>query len=84
MTWAPIETAPRDGTPVLLFSALNEANEQLVRLANPDEVKREQMTTGWWDVHYAEWRLCVAWGWDAEENPYYAPTHWASLPEPPK
>lgn len=72
--WQPIETAPRDGTRVLLFR--HGPNNQIV--------------CGWWNTDcYAKrprsyWshdfeRICGT--IDARQNP---PTHWMPLPEPPQ
>ena len=71
--WQPIETAPKDGTPILIYGS------------NGRGVK--QMTTALWDRDSEElgkWKLCVADGWECEEFLKREPTHWQSLPAPPK
>jgi len=80
MNWQPIETAPKDGTPLLLFCNPTPA---LSGHMEPDEVFRSRMTTGYFDKHYHEWWLCVFWGYESEATLYEDPTHWMPLPEPP-
>lgn len=63
MEWLPIESAPKDGTPVLVYQDC----EQIVAywlIAPPDGCG------GW---HEASCDACGLW-----------PTHWMSLPTPPK
>jgi hypothetical protein len=79
MNWQPIETAPKDGTRVLL---LNESGEievagyvedfyersEFVRKAKDGDVYRTVLVDcGYWQTEVA---VC--------------PTHWMPLPEPPK
>lgn len=76
--WQPIETAPRDFTPILLWhrnrTVIGEVGyydfggELHARMALPNEA--------WFD------RLLEPSGWD-NEPPADAPTHWMPLPEPP-
>lgn len=79
--WKPIETAPRDGTTILLCDFLEED----IELRGP--------FFGWWvGDDDAPWnfvwvgdhngRACLqAIGYFLAEDP---PTHWMPLPEPPK
>ena len=69
MEWQPIDTAPRDGTPILGF----------------DPVRGNITTVSWLQSNGADdgyWNLCVcgAFADDGEWNPMY----WMPLPEPPK
>ena len=67
--WQPIETAPKDGTPLLL--------------ASRSDVGPNYTAVGVWDCDSAEeggqcWRDRI---FDADQ---LAPTHWMPLPDPPK
>jgi hypothetical protein len=72
MTWHPIETAPRDGTAVLVY--IPDAPEP-----------HEAITTARW-VGYAwsYWEPCVA-DHNSDRWPRLndEPTHWMELPEAP-
>jgi hypothetical protein len=74
--WQPIETAPKDGTEILLFTTY---------LA--DEYYDETFSTvqiGSWDFGHdtveAIWRRPAGWACVKIGEP----THWMPLPEPPK
>ncbi len=73
MDWQPIETAPRDGTPVLVFSPH-------VPLSDPTNVAVGKFETygevSWWA--YCESVLADITGQIEPE-----PTHWMPLPKPP-
>ena len=68
--WQLIETAPKDRTEILLFFARDNQNFEIVM-------------SGYWssDIDDRTWRV---FGWvcpfDIDNNP----THWMTLPEPPK
>jgi hypothetical protein len=69
--WQPIETAPKDGSWVLLWVENN----------------RQAIVAYWsgkplWDGNFwvAQGEVC---SWDLENN-FYHPTHWKPLPDPPK
>ena len=71
--WRPIETAPKDGTRVLL--------------AEPFEGGFE-MSVGWWrsyinDSDDAGWMDGTVQNWAYEENTILQPTHWMPLPPIP-
>ena len=74
MDWRTIDTAPKDGTVVLIFAAGETgSNNQTVKMAYWDD------TDGWTEAlgdGYAEsWSGTIGnWG----------VTHWMPLPEPPK
>jgi hypothetical protein len=65
--WHPIETAPKDGTLVLLHPSGHWTAD-----VNSD------CEVGYWDVDCEEW---IAAGSRADD--YTGPTHWMPLPEPP-
>ena len=67
--WRPIETAPKDGTRVLLLNDLREFGS--------DRVIVEAM---WRTASQSAWWSCPVRGGYIGENP----THWMPLPEPPK
>lgn len=69
--WQPIDTAPMDGTPILLF-----AQEPLIGFwaKSPRPYKFEGWTSGW---------ETVGGQYDAGFIPISAPTHWMPLPAPP-
>ena len=76
MTWQPIETAPKDGSPVVA-SNLNCQWEPFIvswrdgpcpSFPKPDEA-------GW----YGEFQDCH---YEHDCGPY-KPTHWVKMPEPP-
>lgn len=69
--WQSIETAPRDGTWVLLFSVPNEVPSLRPHIA--DGYWKETsgfMAPGLWMLGHAV-------------GPSFTPTHWRPLPEPP-
>jgi len=76
MNWQPIETAPKDGTAILLF------------FPSQDVVIRgcwAWQGEGDWESGIQDFQ---DWGTDDDlvinDDPYNGPTHWMPLPEPPK
>lgn len=82
--WQPIETAPKDGEPILI--------------GWQDETHGWQTRCAWWDERFApDWDKETdgvndyrpAWtdgrvmSFNYEETYEYTPTHWQPLPEPP-
>lgn len=68
--WQPIETAPKDGTPILVYS--REASDPQIVLASWREYQGSPDDGGWYD-----W-------WDNNAPEIDATvTHWQPLPEPP-
>lgn len=76
MEWQPIETAPKDGTPILVWNG--PANYGYYTA--PD-----QMGTARWDRQaFTDGEMCW-WACDCCDGvTTYNPTHWMPLPEPPK
>ncbi len=76
MEWQPIETAPRDGTPVTLTWIENGKPQEIYpnmvwnRFAGNSLV---QSGKGIWAIHGMDGRILTTW---SEENPDGAPTHW--------
>ena len=71
MTWQPIETAPRDETPVLLFYA-------------PSETYGRPASGGIIEGWYFSSPKQIDDGWETIVGSIGEPTHWMPLPEPPK
>lgn len=71
-TWRPIETAPKDGTAVLLFLEYTECDDGAGR-------KSTHIDRCYWSDAEK--------GWDGYatsiRNGYTTPTHWMPLPKPP-
>lgn len=75
--WQPIDTAPRDGTPILLAGGEDDNTKYATEL---EAAKMRSPCRGWW--HHDGWIItlaeacCISVGRDN-------PTHWMPLPEPP-
>ena len=76
--WQPIETAPKDGTAVVLYGKglLRSGYEQAVGVYIPIHGEDDDSTIRWWHVE------------DGKFGPYAirgpSPTHWMPLPPPPE
>ena len=78
MDWQPIETAPKDGTRVLLsgdgivgFGAwVKDVGKTLV--ADPDKPYWEPYDNSYWDIDFTN------------DKDWFLAAHWMPLPEPPK
>ena len=82
MDWQPIETAPKDGTWILVsggkagfddyMKEIESWPQCMVAFCEParDEWSRDYWAVCFWDG-----------GWRTD---YESPTHWMPLPEPPK
>lgn len=72
--WRPIETAPRDGTHILMYSA---------------DAMLPRMFLAFWSLYPSEYMQANgidgewSYTWEAQEVEV-EPTHWMPLPEPPK
>ena len=81
MEWKPIETAPRDGEPIIVaaggykpvLARWRDFDNPLVHWRSdvPQEKRREIME--------GDWRHAL----DTARRLSYPPTHWMPLPEPP-
>lgn len=71
--WQPIETAPKDGTELLLY-------ERRERLIDDDFIEVDYVFTGWWNKE-SYINAC----WECLEYDAFShnPTHWMPLPKPP-
>lgn len=68
MDWQPIETAPSDGRPLLLFARSKQATAPV-------------RVVGWYLPDRRQWVECAfAPNWPVG----LVPTHWMPLPDPPK
>lgn len=74
MEWQPIETAPKDGTPVLLFEWRGD----------PWEEPEANIFVGEWDHHRDGELYKTQWVCTEYEAFNHNPTHWMPLPPPPK
>ena len=75
--WQPIETAPKDGTWILLAGGKVEDDEDEFRMAIAKWTNYlSGRTTDW------HWQHCFYDG--GYYGSYDGPTHWMPLPEPPK
>ncbi len=72
MEWQPIETAPKDGTSVLLYGTPTQTRE--VNFTKPVRL------TGYWDEIDSSWCSTTA-DWT---GPFIEATKWQPLPEAPK
>jgi len=73
MQWQPIDTAPKDGTNVLLFCTTAVMPKTDIYLLCGGE-PFESFEVGWWNDDTSEW-----------ETVYCAPpTHWMPLPAKPQ
>jgi len=75
--WQPIETAPKDGTWILVCGGRTE----------DEEVTRTHAVAQWTDDlngRKTKWHWQFAWYDGGYYGFYENPTHWMPLPEPPK
>jgi hypothetical protein len=78
MTWQPIETAPKDGTPVLVFSPH-------APFSDPTNIIVAKFDTWRSDPNgeYSWWSYCESVLADISGQIEPEPTHWMPLPPPP-
>lgn len=76
--WQPIETAPKDGTPILIWirDRLYEAMWCEHRFKPSSYIGEDADEDGWWGIRWAE---IDSYGVSPDEMP----THWMPLPNPP-
>lgn len=84
MSWRPIDSAPRNGSAILLYTP---AKAWPGRQSDMEKVPGIQ--PGYWRIEYGRgWWQTDLWDWDAGEwgGPLpieLSPTHWAPIPELP-
>lgn len=76
--WQPIETAPKDGTVVLLFGLWagevgGIAQEPQIDIGRWSGGRSDYGSDGWWGLITGDAYGC-----------WMRPTHWMPLPQPPK
>lgn len=90
--WQPIETAPRDGTLILLGRAANEEHDRdAISVPGrwydgfedaPDDMGHDD---GFMDVDFnGDFSCGRSFGNPEYQSRGYQPTHWQPLPEPPE
>lgn len=78
--WQPIETAPKDGTPMLGFgiwmgeiSGISKSPVIDIIESPAKSVDHDSSAEGWWNCVTGDAYVC-----------WLKPTHWMPLPEPPE
>lgn len=75
--WRPIETAPKDGTPILIWQPDNRHHDEIDGCKFDDP----RYAIGYWRAWAkSEWDM----GWGNRNQAHVNPTHWMPLPAPPK
>ena len=76
--WQPIDTAPRDGTDILLF-------QPDVDKHGIERFYHALIIVGFWDDRYKKWSISNVGGFEGEsEMQSEEVTHWTPLPKVPK
>lgn len=79
MDWQPIETAPKDGTAILIWQPSHERHDDKHRGGNYDD---NRYAIGYWRTDQDPSRGCE-WMWGNRNAAFVTPTHWMPLPAPP-
>lgn len=81
--WQPIETAPKDGTPILIFDPTQggpgDAAWMVDGRSAPLLFDDRRFAIGYWRV----WKNGGEWMWGNRNSSRVSPTHWMPLPSPP-
>ncbi len=72
MQWQPIETAPKDGSLILVFEPTCHADEQIWMT----EWRANTAATSWGGSEGGAWTIYM-------DGQRIEPTHWMPLPAPP-
>lgn len=72
--WRTIDSAPRDGTKILIAEPVNEEHA----------MNQHAIYAAWWDEGDAIWTDYAVKSFGYEEVQSYSPTHWMPLPPPPQ
>jgi hypothetical protein len=81
MEWQPIETAPRDGTRILV--ADNDGNRCIAKYVEDFHERQKFVRKAKDGDVYRTVREDYGY-WDMETDALYLPHHWMPLPDPPK
>ena len=80
MEWLPIESAPKDGTWVLLCGG--KTTEELDSFGDIYQEDINRPVVAKWLAYESGWVICY---WDIGwRDGYNNPSHWAILPRPPQ
>ena len=74
MKWQPIETAPKDGTSILVYPPTWKTKRAAIAKWNPNRYAKNPK--GYWERDDDMQRVTISRG--------ATPTHWMPLPEPPE
>ncbi len=84
MNWKPIETAPKDGSSVLLCWAVNADGKRIDWTKDLKTAQVFVQVAAWWeDENEGEGSWTVYCDLIREPLLHFNPTHWMPLPEPP-
>ena len=75
--WQPIETAPKDGTDVIVMYMHIETQCVFNAFYASEVDGWEKRDVGWWSYEHGEVSRILL-------NGFMTPTHWMPLPPPPK
>jgi hypothetical protein len=75
--WQPIETAPKDGTDVIVMYMHIETQCVFNAFYASEGHGWEKRDVGWWSYEHSEVSRILL-------NDFMTPTHWMPLPPPPK
>lgn len=77
MNWKPIETAPKDGTEILICRAIDADGKPI----KTDSFGLFVHRAAWWGEGQDEWIVYNS--QPCEQPAFFEPTHWMPIPAPP-